>query len=151
MYVAQFCYTIIHSVTSCYLSLPIGINLFHLLIIPNFADMRLVAGILFLYIVVLVAMPTYKAISEINTKEVCCKHCTSDKAENNDNLPPVKPQDTQSSCNPFEVCTSCIGFTLQSFPFLTTSYVALDGMVVVDYLEPSSDYISSVFHPPIPG
>ncbi len=112
--------------------------------------MKFVASILFVYIMVLVALPAYQAFAETKADETCCSHCSPDSTKNQDGKDnqPTKSQDNPYSCNPFEVCTACIGFTVQLFPSVTSTTIDSSETVVFHYSELISEYISSIFQPP---
>lgn len=113
--------------------------------------MKYIACILSLYASFLVALPAIQAFAATSSEDVCCSRCDSDSSEkqdSQDNLP-ANSQDNPYACNPFEVCTACIGFIVQLFPFATSfSVPSSSEMFVFHYSAPSSAYISSIFQPP---
>jgi hypothetical protein len=112
--------------------------------------MKIQSGILCIYILVLVALPAYQSVAEKRSAETCCSHCSSNSSkdqDDNDKLP-ARSEDSPFTCNPFEICTACTGFTIQIMPDFTIPVAFSRRKLFVHYPEPASAFSLSVFHPP---
>jgi len=109
--------------------------------------MKLIAYILSFYVIFLMTMPAVQAFSPTDAGDSCCNGCTPNTSTDHSNNS-EKSQDNPYSCNPFEVCTACIGFFIQTLPVLESFNFQLNNEIQSSYSEPSSEYIPSIFQPP---